>query len=249
MVANFDPTHFLKHISLDCVIFGFHDTQLKVLLLHMKYSNLLALPGGFLKEDESLDMAAVRVLQERTGLSNIFLRQFKVFSDPKRSEENQATVDLVATGVKEITLKWFNQRFISVGYYALVDPFLVDPQPDIFSDYCDWVAVDQVEGIIMDHRQILDEALTALRMEISHQPIGYNLMAEKFTMPELQKLYEAILGKTLDRRNFQRKMRSYNILNRLDQRKQGGAYKAPYLYEFNLENYHKALQSGWEGNW
>jgi len=248
-VVNFDPNVFLKHISLDCVIFGFHDTQLKVLLLHMKYSNSLALPGGFLKEDESLDMAAIRVLQERTGLKNIFLRQFQVFSDPKRSDRNQATFDLAATGVEEKTMEWFNQRFISVGYYALVDPFLVNPQPDIFSDHCDWVAIDQVEGIILDHRQILEEALKALRMEIRHQPIGYNLMAEKFTMPELQKLYEAILGKTLDRRNFQRKILSYNILNRLEERKQGGAFKAPYLYEFNLENYYQALQTGWEGNW
>jgi len=248
-VTDFDPTVFLKHISLDCVVFGFHDNQLKVLLLHMKYSNSLALPGGFLKADESLEMAATRVLKERTGLGNIFLRQFQVFSDPKRSEVNQAIFDLSTTGVDEKVMEWFNQRFISVGYYALVNLKMVDPQPDIFSDRCEWSPTDQLDGIILDHRQILDAALISLRMEMRHQPIGYNLMPDKFTMPELQKFYETILGKTLDRRNFQRKMLSYNILNRLEERKQGGAFKAPFLYEFNLENYLHTLQTGWEDNW
>ncbi len=245
----FDPSQYLKHISLDCVVFGFHENQLKVLLLHMKYSNALALPGGFLLTDESLEMAASRVLQQRTGLENIFLRQFKVFSNPDRSDKNQATDDLSSSGVDRAGLDWFKQRFISVGFYALVDPKLVDPQPDFFSDSCAFYAIDGLKGLMMDHQQILDEALKALRLEIRHQPIGYNLMDAKFTMPELQKLYEAILGKPLDRRNFQRKILSYNILNRLDEQKKGGAYKAPFLYEFNLENYYKALQTGWEGDW
>jgi len=101
----------------------------------------------------------------------------------------------------------------------------------------------------MDHRQILGKALETLRLHLSYQPVGYNLLPKKFTMPELQKLYETILGKSLDRRNFQRKILSYKILNKLDERKTGGAYKAPFLYEFNLENYNKALKEGFNGNW
>jgi len=248
-MALFDPSSYLKHLSLDCVIFGFHENQLKVLLLHMKFSNSFALPGGFLLNDESLEMAAQRVLKERTGLDNIFLQQFQVFSNPHRSDQNQAIVDLASSGTTPEALEWFNQRFISVGFYALVNPSLATPQPDLFSDYCSWRPVLQTYGLMMDHREILEEALKALRLQIKYQPIGYNLLPEKFTMPEFQKLYEAILGKSLDRRNFQRKILSYNILNKLDERKEGGAYKAPFLYEFNVENYQKALQTGWQGDW
>jgi ADP-ribose pyrophosphatase YjhB (NUDIX family) len=247
-MANFDFKAYLNHISLDCVIFGFHENQLKVLLLQMKYTKKWALPGGFVKKEESFEEAAKRVLKERTGLDNIFLQQFHVFSNPKRSEMNPAVKDLEKSGSSE-GLNWFSQRFISVGFYALVDFQKVDPTPDYFSDKCDWKALNEIDFLMMDHRQILDKALETLRLQLSYQPVGLNLLPEKFTMPELQKLYETILGKKLDRRNFQRKILSYKILNKLEERKTGGAYKAPFLYEFNIENYNKALKEGFSGSW
>jgi ADP-ribose pyrophosphatase YjhB (NUDIX family) len=247
---DLDPNyqHFLKHISLDCVVFGFHDNQLKVLLLRMKYTKEWALPGGFLHEDESLETAATRVLKIRTGLDNIFLKEFKVFSDPMRSKTNPAVQDLIESGANP-DQSWFNQRFISVGFYALVDFSKTIPQHDNLSDLCTWKPLNEIGSLILDHNQILENALETLRIQLNHQPVGYNLLPEKFTMPELQKLYETILGKELDRRNFQRKMLSYNILNKLEERKTGGAHKAPFLYEFNLENYQKALQNGLYGGW
>lgn len=247
-MADIDYSKFLDHISLDCVIFGFHENQLKVLLMQMKYTKEWALPGGFVKQDETLEEAAERVLKERTSLDNIFLKQFHVFSDPQRSKVNPAVKDLKESGAG-YDPGWFAQRFISVGFYALVDYEKVNPTPDFFSDHCEWKVLDEIDTLMMDHRQILDKALETLRLQLSYQPIGYNLLPEKFTMPELQKLYETILGKKLDRRNFQRKILSYKILNKLDERKQGGAYKAPYLYEFNLENYNKALKEGFSGSW
>lgn len=245
---NFSTQQFLNHISLDCVVFGFHDNQLKVLLLRMKFTKEWALPGGFVHENESLETAANRVLKERTGLDNIFLKQFEVFSDPQRSKTNPAVQDLIDSG-KDPDHEWFNQRFISVGFYALLDFSKVEPQHDDFSDLCTWKPLNEISHLMLDHNQILEKALEKLRMQLNYQPIGYNLLPAKFTMPELQKLYETILGKELDRRNFQRKMLSYNILNRLDERKTGGAHKAPYLYEFKLENYQKALQEGLYGGW
>lgn len=101
----------------------------------------------------------------------------------------------------------------------------------------------------MDHRQILDKALETLRQQLNYQPIGYNLLPDKFTMPELQTLYETILGKKLDRRNFQRRMNSYGILRRLKETRKGGAHKAPYLYSFNLRKYQQALLEGLQGGW
>lgn len=245
---NFDTQEYLKHISLDCVIFGFHDNQLKILLIRMKYTREWTLPGGFVKNDETLEKAATRVLKERTGLDHIFLKQFKVFSDPLRSKTNPAVQDLLNSGA--ITdQNWFNHRFISVGFYALVDFSKVEPKPDLFSDLCEWKALDKIDKLILDHHQILGKALETLRVQLNYQPIGYNLLPEKFTMPELQKLYETILGKTLDRRNFQRKILSYKILIKLEERKTGGAYKSPFLYQFNLENYQKALENGLYGGW
>ena len=245
---NFNETLFLNHVSLDCVVFGFHDSQLKVLLLRMKKTKEWALPGGFVLQDESIEIAASRVLKERTGLENIFLKQFKVFSNPERSNTNPGIQDLLDSGAI-LNEKWFNQRFISIGFYALVDFSKAEPTPDLFSDLCLWKPLDDIEILILDHNQILDKALETLRMQLNYQPIGYNLLPDRFTMPELQKLYETILGKELDRRNFQRKMLSYDILCKLEERKTGGAHKAPYLYEFNLENYGKALQHGLYGGW
>jgi ADP-ribose pyrophosphatase YjhB (NUDIX family) len=245
---HFDLKKYLEHISLDCVIFGFHENQLKVLLLQMKYTKEWALPGGFVKENESVEVAASRVLNERTGLDNIFLKQFHVFSDPERSDWNPAVKDLEQLGAGD-SLDWFSQRFISVGFYALVDFNKVKPTHDFFSDECAWRSLNEIDNLMMDHQDILNKALETLRLHLSYQPIGYNLLPDKFTMPELQKLYETILGKNLDRRNFQRKILSYKILNKLEERKTGGAYKAPFLYEFDIENYNKALKEGFSGSW
>ncbi len=245
---SFNPDNLLKHISLDCVVFGFHLNQLKVLLVHLKYSKRWALPGGFVQSDESLEMAANRALQERTGLTDIFLKQFRVFSDPNRSKFNPAVRDVRESEGDE-NLSWFNQRFISVGFYALVEFSKVAPAPDAFSDKCEWKSLDEIGELIIDHNNIFEKALKTLRSQLSYQPIGYNLMPAQFTMPELQKLYETILGKKLDRRNFQRKILSYKILNKLGERKEGQANKAPFLYEFNLDNYKQALENGLSGNW
>lgn len=242
-MIDFKTDNFLHHISLDCVVFGFHANQLKVLLLHMKFSGEWALPGGFVQTNESLETAASRVLHERTGMSDIFLKQFGIFSDPNRSVLNPAVRDLQELGDTE-NLNWFNQRFISVGFYALVEFSKVNPKPDAFSDKCEWKTLDEMGELMMDHNLILEKALKTLRSQLSFQPIGYNLLPAQFTMPELQKLYETILGKKLDRRNFQRKILSYKILKKLGERKEGKANKAPFLYEFNLKNYRKALENG-----
>jgi len=230
-------------------MFGFHENQLKVLLLRMKKTNQWALPGGFVQENESLEVAASRVLMQRTGLVKIFLQQFNVFSDPQRSKVNPAVADLVNSGVTFPDREWFNQRFISVGFYALVEFSQVQPQPDLLSDVCEWINLEEIGTLMMDHNIIVNKALQTLRLQLSFQPIGYNLLPEKFTMSELRRLYETILGKELDRRNFQRKMLTYNILSRLDEVRQGAAHKAPELYRCNVDNYQKALAEGLNGRW
>ncbi|MBX2898675.1 MAG: NUDIX hydrolase [Cyclobacteriaceae bacterium] len=222
---------FLPHLSVDCVIFGFHNDALKVLLLKWKQGPW-CLPGGFIKHRESIDQSANRILKERTGLDSIFLKQFYAFGDPAREKG------------KRVKGAWIGKRFITIGYYALVEYSQVFPQPDLLSSECRWWDVDEVPQLIYDHKEIMTKALNTLRLSLNDHPVGYNLLPEKFTMPQLQKLYETILGESLDRRNFQKQMLSLNLLIRLKERKTGGAHKAPFLYRFDKKRYSRALQTG-----
>lgn len=243
-------THFLKghekylrHISIDCVIFGFHENELKLLLLKAKYADKWALPGGFILKEEHLDEAARRILKERTGLDKIFLQQFYSFSDPARSTKKISQGFLKTMGIK-LDKSWMFERFITVGYTALLDFTKVKPVADIFSEECKWFNIHEIPEMILDHEKILEKALNHLRLQLNFQPVGYNLLPAKFTMPELQKLYETILERKLDRRNFQRKILDTGILNRLEETKKGGSHKAPYYYKFDLRQYKKALKAG-----
>lgn len=232
---------YVPHISVDTVIFGFNGDQLKVLLLKMKFNQQWFLPGGYMKKEENLESAAIRILRERTQLDKIFLQEFAVFSELNRSEEafKDFPEDL-----------WHKKRFISVGYYALVNHKDVSPIGDELSESCDWIILDELESqnITMDHKQIIEKALNTLREQISYKPIGLNLLPEKFTLSELQKLYGAILGRTLNRGNFYRKIKNIGILKKLDEKRKGGAHKAPDLYTFDQENYFKILENG-INNW
>ena len=232
---------YVPHISVDTVIFGFNGDQLKVLLLKMKFNQQWFLPGGYMKKEENLESAAIRILRERTQLDKIFLQEFAVFSELNRSEEafKDFPDDL-----------WHKKRFISVGYYALVNHKDVSPIGDELSESCDWIILDELEShnITMDHKKIIEKALNTLREQISYKPIGLNLLPEKFTLSELQKLYEAILGRTLNRGNFYRKIKNIGILKKLDEKRKGGAHKAPDLYTFDQENYFKILENG-INNW
>ncbi|MCW5910774.1 MAG: NUDIX hydrolase [Cyclobacteriaceae bacterium] len=222
---------YLSHLSVDCVIFGFHENSLKVLLLKWK-NGPWCLPGGFVKHKESIDQSAIRTLKERTGLAEIFLKQFYAFGDPDREKG------------KRHEGTWIGKRFVTIGYYALVDYSQVFPEPDLLSSECKWWDVDNVPELIYDHNQIMSKALEALRLSLNDHPVGYNLLPEKFTMPQLQKLYETILNEALDRRNFQKQMISLDVLIRLKERKTGGAHKAPFLYRFDKRKYDKAMKQG-----
>jgi 8-oxo-dGTP diphosphatase len=232
---------YLRHLSADCVIFGFHENELRVLLLKWKGDGPWCLPGGFVRHEDTLEQSATRIVSQRTGLDNIFMRQFHVFSDPKRERKKDTMSYASFDG-------WLMQRFITVGFYALVEFSKVSPKPDMFSSECKWWDIHSVpKGMFLDHNEIFEKALQTLRMSLNDHPIGYELLPAKFTMPELQRLYETILDRPLDRRNFQKKMLSLGILERLKERKMGGAHKAPYLYKFNKAKYDKALRQGLKG--
>lgn len=238
--------YFLPSVSIDNVIFGFHENELKVLLLQIKSNKRWILPGGFVFKDEEIDDAAARILKTRTGLNDLFLQQFHVFGSIERTREKMLKEALKSAGIKITDQSWLMQRFITIGYYALVEYEKVKPQPDEFSIECAWQDLNNLPELLFDHRQIIEKALQTMRWQLNYQPIGYNLLPEEFTLKNLQAIYEAILGRKLDRSNFNRKILAYGILDKKDKHYSGAAHKAPFLYSFNKKPYFKALQNGLE---
>ena len=229
-----------NHQSNEVGGFGYHEKSLKILLAKIKSATKWGLPGGFVRNDLPIQQAASQILEERTGAKNIYLHQFKAFGDLNRSD------DLYVDVAEDL---WVKKRFVSLGYYSLVNYKDVNPVVDEMSDKCEWKDIDDLPPLMMDHEQIFEEALLQLRRDLNYKPVGVNLLPEKFTMSELQKLYEIILGKELNRGNFYRKMTRYGILNKLDEIRKGGAHKSPNLYTFNLETYNKALENGLQESW
>ncbi len=237
--------------SIDCVILGYGNQQLKILLLQWKYSQEWTLPGGFIKKDEDMDNAAHRILEERTGLQSVFLNQFYTFGSSGRSQGNGVFQAKRKEKLQKILetenpgfMDWIQKRFITTGYFALVDIAKAKPHPDFLSETCEWKPVDNLPELIMDHKAIVDKALEHLRIQLNYLPIGISLLPNKFTMLDLQKLYEGILHNPLERSNFQRKMLKLGIFMRHGKQLTGAANKAPYLYSFDKDAYHKLIKEG-----
>lgn len=236
----FDEHNFIPQLSIDCVIFGYKEKELKVLASKLDLTtNLWSLPGGFIMQNEGIDHAALRILEERTGITDIYLEQFRVFGQEMRSNNevfdcfNEMKKELLdKTIFKPSDLNWLSKRFVSIGYYALVDINKVTPQKTDFDESIEWYNIKSLPKMIIDHNKIVDYALEALRQNLDHKLIGFNLLPETFTMREVQELYEAIYDKPFARNNFQKKILDLDVLERLEKKFTGAANKAPYLYRF-----------------
>jgi hypothetical protein len=225
---------FLPGLAIDSVIFGFHDNKMMVLLLQYKNTNSFALPGGFIFKEEDVNEAAKRILQDRTSLKNIYLEQFYLFGDANRQDDSMEVI-MKARGMKFIKNHFLLRRFVSIGYYALVDYTKAIPTKDDMSDDCGWYDIYKIPPMIQDHKKMIQKALDTLRENFDKKLIGFKLLGDRFTMGELQKLYETILGVKYRRTSFQRMMLNLNILKQVDIKKTGAAHKAPYLYTFKKE--------------
>ena len=226
---------YLKNISFDTVIFGFTGEELKILVLEFHNSGMFALPGGFIRKDENLLDAAKRGVKERTGLTNIHLEQFHTFGNLNRTHPESTKKIVRGLGLELGQDNWLLDRFITVGYYSLIDYNQVELTPDEFSDSINWYSIKNLPPLMMDHWEIVKKALETIKIDLGKKTLGANLLPEKFTMKELQKVYEIILNKELRRTTFQRKMLSMDILVRHKKLFTGAANKAPYLYSFDKE--------------
>lgn len=230
----------INNISVDCVIFGFHSNSLKVLLTERKLMdeetgelivNDYTLQGHHVLDGENLDDAAARVLMEKTGLNNIFLMQFYAFGDTDRIRSKK---DQCWTKVNHPNI---DSQVFSVGYYSLVDSSKVNP--DRNHRYTRWFPINNLPELGYDHQKIIMKALDYLRIQIRREPIAFELLPEKFTLTQMQRLFEAILGVKLDKRNFRKKVSQMKYVVSLNEKQNGVAHKPAQVFLFSKDVYEK----------
>jgi 8-oxo-dGTP diphosphatase len=233
-----------SRISVDCVILGFDSEGLEVLLIERKpiveNDIIRALPGDLIFDHEDLYEAAQRVLNELTGLSDIFLEQIGAFGSPDRLNKLEDRQWLKAVR------KFPNERVITVAYYSLVSKDLYTPQASSFAENAVWVPIDEVPGLAFDHYEILQAGLEKLRSKAKIQPIGFNLLPDRFILSDLHKLYESILGRELDKRNFRRKINKLGLVECLNEKQVGVPHKPSMIYKFNEQNYLRLVEEGFD---
>lgn len=216
--------YFNIGITVDCVILGYEEKELKVLLIKsdmQEYSGLYSLPGDFIKPDEDLEAASYRVLKEKTGMDDVYLEQVKSFGNIYRHPSG---------------------RVITVAYYSLIDVKNHKLQLDL--NELHWHPVQEIKKLAFDHKLILDTCLHRLRQQVMEHPVIFNLLPEKFSLRELQELYEAILGVELDRRNFRKKISIKDWLADIDEMERNVPHRPGKLYMLKKQYRNKSLKSG-----
>jgi 8-oxo-dGTP diphosphatase len=234
-------------LTVDCAIFGYHEGELQLLLVKNKIVTMWCLPGGFVKKDEGLDQAATRITAERTGIGNLFLKQFKAFGDPGRNDPRGAFDPEKLFELTQVRLEedsWLTGETVSVGFYAITDITNAQPNADFLSSECAWFSVDQLPPLGFDHEEMVREALFTMRMHLYHFPIGKNLLQQKFTLKEIKRFYEVMSGKQLNASNFPNKLISLGLIVKLDEKRKIGAHRSPTYYKFEEESYENALREG-----
>ncbi len=212
-------------IAVDCIIFGFDGKALKALFIKRGFdpeSGNWSLMGGFVKKDESVENAAFRILEVLTGITNIYLEQLFSFGAPKRDPGG---------------------RVVSIAYFALIK--IDDYSDELMKEHnAKWFDIKRIPPMIFDHKKMILMAKDRLRQKVANHPIGFELLPEKFTLPQLQNLYEAIYESTFDKRNFSRKILSLHILKKLDEKEKSLSKKGAFYYTFDHNKYKKLAREG-----
>lgn len=213
-------------VTVDCVVFGLDDELLKVLLIQRDrepFAGRWALPGGFVDPQETLEQAALRELAEETGVSKVYLEQLHSFGAPDRDPRD---------------------RVITVAYYALVRRLDHAPQAASDARAVAWFPASQCPPLAFDHREIVAMARRRLQAKLREQPVGFELLPRKFTLSQIQRVYEAVLERALDKRNFRKKLMATGVLRELDETQQGVAHRAGRLYQFDAREYRARVKQG-----
>ena len=226
MPSSSHSSDIIEALSIDCLIFGFRDGALDMLLI--KHGEGIskgkwALPGGWIQYNESVDEAASRLLKSLTGVGNIYLEQLRSFGSIERYPD---------------------KRVITIAYYALVNAEHYKLNPGFTATDAKWFNIHEVPKLPYDHNEILDFGFSHLKHKVRHEPIGFNLLPKKFTLHQIQKLYEAILETALDKPNFRRKLLNMNLLVPCDEKQKDVSHRAASLYRFDKKIYDKLREKG-----
>ncbi len=228
MVNNYS-TEDKVLLSVDCIIFGFDNEGLKILLIKRDFEpekGKWSLVGGFLERKESLNLSATRVLEYYTGLQNVYMEQFYTYSEVDRDPKD---------------------RTVSVAYYALIN--IKDHDEELTKNYhAQWFKISEMPKLIFDHDEMVQHAIRRLRYRAATKPVGFELLPKKFTMRQLLELYEAIFDKPLDKRNFISKINSLDILVKLEEKDTKSSRKGSYRYMFDKEKYDNKMLSNFAKN-
>ena len=224
---NFYSNHPKILLAIDSIIFGFdeNERELKLLVLKRKFEPAKggwSLMGGFVDPQESLDEAAQRIVTQLTGLHNVYMEQLYTFGKPNRDPGG---------------------RIVSVAYFSLIKINEHDEKL-VITHGANWFSLSELPDLIFDHSEMVKKALRKLRIRARTQPIGFELLPEKFTIPQLQGLYEAIYNIPFDKRNFRRKLLSMGLLEKLDEKEKETSKKGAFYYRFHQEKYEELLQKG-----
>lgn len=213
------------YVATDCVIFGFDEGNLKLLIFKRRVKPLMdvwSLIGSIVRHEEDVQDAAKRVLKEFTGLDGVFMEELKSYGKADRDP---------------------GARCISIAQYALIRISEYDKEL-VKRHGADWYDIDEVPELVLDHNQMVKDALERIKRKARYKPIGFELLPEKFTIPQLQRLYEAVYREQLDARNFRKKVLSLNVLIKLNEKDKSTSKRGAFLYKFDYKNYQKLLKDG-----
>lgn len=233
----------IPNLTVDCVILGFHDKIMKVLLHKEAGSNKWMLPWSFVKVDEDVDKTASNILNAKTGLTNAYMKQFHLFGKQPEDYPKESAANIKINSEESREKNWVHQRCLSLAYYGLVKHKDVELRKYKDANTA-WFPIQNLPPIYDDHKLEIDTAVNIIKQQVGFVPIGFELLSEKFTMPELRTIYETILGRDMDRRNFQRKILATGVIIPLNETRKSGPHKSPNLYKFDLEKYENARKFG-----
>lgn len=228
-----DQNKYIPGVSISCVAFCFESGSLKLLLCKSNEGDKWILPGGSVAHDEDTDEAVRRILKSTIGVKYPYTNQFYFFGNKERTD---------IRGI-ENTNGSTSSRFINLAYYSFIKTEEIKPLKSN-TDYLKWFRIGDCSDVHPDHIEIINTCILAIRKQIGFLPIGYGLLSEKFTMPELRTIYETILDRSIDRRNFQRKILSIGYVKPLYETRKIGGHKSPNLYKFDKKKYEEAAKSG-----
>ncbi|NQU51870.1 MAG: NUDIX hydrolase [Bacteroidetes bacterium] len=235
-----DISESIPQLSINNVIFRFREQTLQFPVVQPANSNLWMIPGGYVHQNESIDNAAKRILFEQTQINDLLLSQFGTFGSTDRHFENQVSTFRNLEIPKDI-IEWISKRFVTIGYYSVLRGQNIEIKSSPFFKNVKWMNIEDSGKLALDHSVLVSEARKVLAKELLSQPLLQSFMPTEFTIPELQKLYEAILGRSIDRGNFRKRMLKSNSLIKIGQQKEKTKQRPPDLYRLDKEKYLSSL--------